>query len=64
MMDSTTLAQTCSAEFQALLAQALKQRRITVLEDHAVRLTDGQIMLGCGAALVCDVPLIALRARP
>ena len=64
VMDSTTLAQTCSAEFQALLTQVLKQQRITVLEDHAVRLTDGQIMLGCGAALVCDVPLIALRARP
>ena len=63
VMDSTTLAQTCSAEFQALLAQTLKQRRITVLDDHAVRLTDGQVMLGCGAALVCDVPIVVLRAR-
>jgi NADH dehydrogenase FAD-containing subunit len=62
VMDSTTLAQTCSAEFQALLAQTLKQRRITVLDDHAVSLTDGQVMLGCGAALVCDVPIVALRA--
>lgn len=62
VMDHTRLAQTCSAKFQAHLAQVLKQRRITVLDDHAVRLSEGQVMLGCGAALVCDMPIVALRA--
>jgi NADH dehydrogenase FAD-containing subunit len=62
VMDRRTLAPPCSAALQVQLAQALKQRRITVLDDHAVSLADGQVMLGCGAALVCDVPLIALRA--
>ncbi len=62
VMNSSLLAQTCSAQFQANLAEALKQRRITVLEDHAVCLSDGQVELGCGAALVCDVPIVALRA--
>lgn len=62
VMDSISLAKSCNVQFQANLAQALKQRRITVLEDHAVRLADGQVVLGCGAALVCDVPIVALRA--
>ena len=62
VMNNTTLTQSCSAAFQTHLAQALKQRRITVLDDHAVSLSDGQIMLGCGAALVCDVPIVALRS--
>jgi hypothetical protein len=61
-MNSTSLTQSCSAAFQTHLAQALKQRRITVLDDHAVSLSDGQVMLGCGAALVCDVPIVALRS--
>jgi NADH dehydrogenase FAD-containing subunit len=62
VMDRRTLAPACSAALQAQLTQALKQRRITVLDDHAVSLANGQVVLGCGAALVCDVPLLALRA--
>lgn len=58
---SVALSTELNASFQTRLAHALKQRRITVLDDHAVSLTRGQVMLGCGAALVCDVPLVALR---
>jgi NADH dehydrogenase FAD-containing subunit len=62
VLESKALAHPGAAELQAHLALALKQGRITVLDDHAVRLTDGQVMLGCGAGLVCDLPLIALSA--
>ena len=62
VLHSAALAHQCSDVFQATLMLALKQGQITVLDDHAVRLTDGQILLGCGANLVCDVPLVALGA--
>jgi pyridine nucleotide-disulfide oxidoreductase family protein len=44
---------------QALLVTALKQRRITVLQDSAIGIQAGEVRLGCGATLACDVPLLA-----
>lgn len=46
------------ASFQARLLAALKARRITVLPDHAATLQPGEVTLGSGAGLACDVPLI------
>lgn len=46
------------ASFQARLLAALKTRRITVLPDHAAVLQPGEVTLGSGAGLACDVPLI------
>ena len=48
---------------QLRLAQALKKRHITVLEDKAVGFEAGAVLLGCGARLLCDVPLIAIGAQ-
>ena len=62
VLNSTALAHQGHTTFQARITQALKQSQITVLEDHAVSLTAGQVMLGCGAGLVCDVPIVALGA--
>lgn len=47
---------------QKRVAQALRQRNVTVLADTATRIEGGNILLGCGASLACDVPLIATAA--
>ena len=62
LLHSAALASQCSPAFQAYLTLVLKKEQITVLDDHAVRLTDGQVTLACGAGLVCDVPIVALGA--
>jgi NADH dehydrogenase FAD-containing subunit len=62
VLRSAVLAHQCSDVFQATLMLALKQGQITVLDDHAVRLSDGLVLLGCGADLVCDLPMVALGA--
>jgi NADH dehydrogenase FAD-containing subunit len=41
------------------IVRALKKRQITVLQDTATALDGNAVMLGCGAALACDVPLYA-----
>lgn len=64
VLDHAALTHQGNAAFQAHITQALKQSQITVLDDHAVSLTAGQVMLGCGAGLVCDVPIVALGAPP
>jgi NADH dehydrogenase FAD-containing subunit len=48
---------------QALVTAALKQRRITVLQDSATGIQAGEIRIGCGATLACDVPLLATGAQ-
>ncbi len=48
---------------QQQLGLALRQRGITVLQDHAVGFADGLIQLGCGATLACDIPLLATPAH-
>ncbi len=56
-----------AAEFapamQKRIAQALRQRNVTVLADTATRIDSGDILLGCGARLACDVPVIATAAQ-
>jgi NADH dehydrogenase FAD-containing subunit len=44
--------------FQHQLLAALKARQITVIRDRAVGFRAGEVLLGCGACLACDVPLI------
>lgn len=44
---------------QRSLAEALRQRNITVLVDSARQILDGEIVLGSGARLASDVPVIA-----
>jgi len=43
---------------QVLLA-LLRQRKVTLLPDHAVAVHANTVELGCGAHLACDVPLLA-----
>ncbi len=44
---------------QQRLLQALKQRKITVLQDSALGITATTVQLGCGAELASDVTVIA-----
>ena len=46
------------------LEAALKAADITVLHDHAVAISQGGLRLGCGAHLVCDVPILADSLGP
>lgn len=48
---------------QARIVKALKKRHITVLQENATGFHDGEVLLGCGARLACDVPLIAVGAQ-
>jgi NADH dehydrogenase FAD-containing subunit len=51
------------AAVQVRLLDALKKRKITVLQDVALEIKSGEVRLGCGAGLACDVPLIATGAQ-
>jgi pyridine nucleotide-disulfide oxidoreductase family protein len=51
------------AAVQARLLDALKKRKITVLQDVALEFKSGEVRLGCGASLACDVPLLATGAQ-
>ena len=42
----------------ACMRREFRHRRITVLEDQALGLRQGEVLLGCGARLACDVPLV------
>lgn len=48
---------------QACWAQALRTRHITVLTDHTRGVARGEVLLGSGARLACDVPLIATSGQ-
>jgi NADH dehydrogenase FAD-containing subunit len=48
---------------QQRVMAALKLRNIIVLADQAVGLKTGQVALGCGGLLACDVPLIAVEGQ-
>ena len=48
---------------QSKLHAALLKRRITLLPDTAVGLRSGEVLLGSGATLACDVPLLATGAQ-
>ena len=49
---------------QDRLLRLLKQRGVTVLQDVAKSLHDGNVQLGCGAELACDVPVLAATPTP
>ena len=49
--------------FQRKLLTALKARKITVIRDRAIGLRPGEVQLGSGAFLACDVPLISTGAQ-
>ena len=48
---------------QRVLAQ-LKQQGITVLREACVGMSEGEVLLGNGARLACDVPLLTMGMRP
>jgi pyridine nucleotide-disulfide oxidoreductase family protein len=48
---------------QNLMQAALKARRITLIQDSAVGVKSGEVILQSGARLACDVPLIAIGAQ-
>jgi pyridine nucleotide-disulfide oxidoreductase family protein len=49
-----------SVKVQARVKQALKRRHITVFEDTCLEVRDGALLLGSGARLACDAPVMAL----
>ena len=49
-------------DVQMRLLQALKERRITVLQDRALSIHADCIALGCGATLACDITVLATGA--
>jgi pyridine nucleotide-disulfide oxidoreductase family protein len=49
-----------SIKVQARVKQALKRRNITVFEDTCLEVRDGALLLGSGARLACDAPVMAL----
>jgi NADH dehydrogenase FAD-containing subunit len=57
------LASQWPAPMQRALTQALKRRNITVLHDTALSLDAQAVHLGCGAALACDVPILAMGSQ-
>ena len=48
---------------QTRIAHVLRQRGITVIQERAQAIAPGEVSLGNGARLACDVPLIALGAQ-
>jgi pyridine nucleotide-disulfide oxidoreductase family protein len=58
-----SVAPNYSAAMQQRVADALRQRNITILADLAVGLQAGELSLASGARLACDVPLIATGAQ-
>lgn len=48
---------------QDRLIALLKKRRVTVLQDEAKSLHGGNVQLGCGADLACDVPILASHSQ-
>lgn len=48
---------------QAMVAQALKTRHVTVIQEHCVGIAAGEVTLASGARLACDVPIIAIDAQ-
>lgn len=57
------VAEQDTARARQRIEAALKLRHITVLRDVALELKSGEVRLGCGATLVCDVPVIATGAQ-
>lgn len=46
------------------VVQLLRQRGITVLQDSCVGMSEGEVHLGSGARLACDIPLLTQGLKP
>lgn len=57
----SSVQDTSTEAAHVLLRNALKNQRITVLQDTALACSASHVQLGCGAQLVCDIPIIALE---
>lgn len=57
------LALTLAERQRQRLASLLRARSITVLPDRATAIDPGEVVLGSGARLACDVPLMITRAH-
>ena len=55
--------QSYPAAVQRRIRAALTRLHITVLQDACVGLNKGEVMLGSGATLACDMPLLAIGAQ-
>lgn len=58
------LLSTCPATVQQRILAVLKRRQITVLRDRCVGIAETELLLGSGARLACDAPLLAIDAGP
>ena len=57
------LALSLAEPLRQRLASLLRARNITVLADRATAIDPGEVALGSGARLACDVPLMITRAH-
>ena len=55
--------QSYPATVQCRIRTALKRLHITVLQDDCVGVNPGEVVLGSGATLACDMPLLAIGAQ-
>lgn len=60
--DGNAVASNLPVAMQSCIERALKKRRITILIDTVTGLQRGEALLGCGARLACDIPVVASDA--
>ena len=60
---TSTLGEGHVPAVQQRMAQALKARHITVLQDVATAIKADEVRLGCGAGLACDVTILSTGAH-
>ena len=60
---STPVGAGYTERVQARLKDALRKRKITLLQDTATAVHPGEVVLASGATLACDVPLVATGAQ-
>jgi len=60
---NTELAPGTPEALRQRLVQQVKACGITLLQDVALEIQEGQVRLGCGAWLACDVPVVATGAQ-
>jgi pyridine nucleotide-disulfide oxidoreductase family protein len=59
----TPLAPSYPQAVQTRLRKALKSRGITIIQERAVGVAAGEVMLANGARLACDVPIMAIGSQ-
>lgn len=60
----TEVGSTLPAGVRQRVLRQLKRRGITVLREACTGIREGEVHLGNGARLACDVPLLAIGAHP